>query len=208
MAVDAAAKQVKVKTDKGEEVTVPLQDQTSFLRMPPGEKDLGKATRIQLKDIGVGDRVLARAKPLEGGGLSPAASLIVMTKADLAEFHEKSREEWEKRGTVGTVASLDPATKAITITVPSGLTPKDTKSVIVDPSDKLVYRRYAPGSAKFAGRQGKYIRQRLRLATASASWGIRRKTDRISKRKRSSPALSALWRRPLFRSIPRPTRLK
>lgn len=150
VAVDTAAKQVKVKTDKGEEVTVPLQDQTSFLRMPPGEKDLGKAARIQLKDISVGDRVLARAKPLEGGGLSPAASLIVMTKADLAEFHEKSREEWEKRGTVGTVASLDPATKAITITVPSGLTPKDTKSVIVDPSDKLVYRRYAPGSAKFA----------------------------------------------------------
>ena len=147
--VDAAAKQVKVKTDKGEEVAIALQDQTSFLRMPPGEKELSKATRIELKDIGVGDRVLARTRQLDGGTMSPAASIIVMTKADLAEFHEKSRSEWEKRGTVGTVASLDPATKTIVITVAAGLTPKDTKSVTLDPADKLVYRRYAPGSAKF-----------------------------------------------------------
>jgi Cu/Ag efflux protein CusF len=147
--IDAAARQIKVKTDKGEELSVPLQDQTSFLRMPPGEKELSKATRIELKDIGVGDRVLARAKPADGGGLSPAASIIVMTKADLAEFHEKSRAEWEKRGTVGTVAALDPATKAITMNIPSGLAPKDVKPVTIDADDKTVYRRYAPGSAKF-----------------------------------------------------------
>lgn len=153
VSVDAAGKQVKVKTDKGEEVTIPLHDQTSFLRMPPGEKDLAKATRIEFKDISVGDRVLARTRPEEGGAMSPAASIIVMTKSDLAEFHEKSRAEWEKRGTVGTVDKLDPATKEITITVPNGLTPKDTKTVIVDPSDKLVYRRYAPGSAKFQDAQ-------------------------------------------------------
>ncbi len=149
ISVDPAAKLVKVKTDKGEEVAIPLQDQTSYLRMAPGEKELSKASRIELKDVTVGDRVLARTRPGEGGAMSPAASLIVMTKSDLAEFHEKSRAEWEKRGTVGTVASLDPATKTITITIPSGLAPKDTKSIIVDPSDKLVYRRYAPGSAKF-----------------------------------------------------------
>ena len=149
VSIDAAGKQVRVKTDKGEEVTVPLQEQTSYLRMPPGEKALTKATRIELKDIGVGDRVLARTRPSAGGELSPAASLIVMTKTDLAEFHEKSRAEWEKRGTVGTVASLDPATKTIVMTVPSGLTPKDTKSITIDPGDKVVFRRYAPGSAKF-----------------------------------------------------------
>ena len=149
LSTDAAARQVKVRTDKGEEVTVSIQDQTSFLRMPPGEKDLSKAARIELKDVGVGDRVLARTRPAEGGGLSPAASIIVMTKADLAVFHEKSRSEWEKRGTVGTVTAVDPATKAVTISVPSGLTPKDVKTVTVDPSDKVVYRRYAPGSAKF-----------------------------------------------------------
>jgi len=149
VSVDAAAKQVKVKTDKGDLVTISLHDQTSYLRMPPGEKELSKATRIELKDVAMGDRVLARTRPEEGGGMSAAASIIVMTKADLADFHGKSRAEWEKRGTVGTVASLDSATKAITITILSGLTPKDVKNVIVDPSDKLVYRRYAPGSAKF-----------------------------------------------------------
>jgi hypothetical protein len=149
LSIDAAAKQIKVKTDKGEEVAIPLHDQTSYLRMPPGEKQLTKATRIELKDISVGDRVLARTRPTDGGGMSPAASIIVMTKSDLAEFHEKSRAEWEKRGTVGTVTALDPATKAITISVPSGLTPKDVKSVTVEPTEKVAYRRYAPGSAKF-----------------------------------------------------------
>jgi Cu/Ag efflux protein CusF len=149
LSIDAAAKQVKVKTDKGEEVTIALQDQTSYLRMPPGEKELSKATRIELKDIGPGDRVLARTRAEEGGGMGPAASIIMMTKADLAEFHEKSRAEWEKRGTVGTVASVDPDLKEITIVVPAGLTPKDTKNILVDLNDKLVYRRYAPGSAKF-----------------------------------------------------------
>lgn len=153
VSVDPAAKELKVKTDKGEEVTIALQDQTSYLRMPPGEKELSKATRIELKDIGVGDRVLARTRPTESGGMSPAASVIMMTKADLAQFHEKSREEWEKRGTVGTVASLDPATKTITITVPNGLTPKDTRTVTVDASGKVNFRRYAPGSWKFQDAQ-------------------------------------------------------
>ena len=149
VAIDAAAKQIKVKTDKGEEVTVPLQDQTSFLRAPAGAKDLSNAARIVFQDLAVGDRVRAATRPAEGGALGPAVSIIVMTKADLADFHEKSRAEWEKRGTVGAVASLDPDLKEIAITVPTGLTPKDTKTLIVDLNDKLVYRRYAPGSAKF-----------------------------------------------------------
>lgn len=149
VSIDGGAKQVKVKTDKGEEVTIPLQDNTSYLRMPPGEKDLTKAARIQISEISPGDRVLARTRPAEGSAMSPAVSVIVMTKSDLAQFHEKSRAEWEKRGTVGTVTSLDPATKAISITVPNGLTPKDVKTVTVDPAEKVVYRRYAPGSARF-----------------------------------------------------------
>jgi hypothetical protein len=150
VSTDAGAREIKLKTAKGEEVTVTFQDQTRFLRNPPGEKDLTNATRIELKDVAVGDRVLAYTKPSEGsGGLTPAAIIIVMAKADIADFHEKSRAEWEKRGTVGTVASLDPSTKAIVITVPSGLTPKDTKNITLDPADKMVFRRYAPGSAKF-----------------------------------------------------------
>src|SRR5689334_4880755 len=60
LSIDAAGKQIKLKTDKGEEITVALQDQTSYMRTPVGSTDLSKATRIELKDIGVGDRVLAR----------------------------------------------------------------------------------------------------------------------------------------------------
>jgi hypothetical protein len=149
VSIDAAARQVKVKTDKGEEITIPLQEKTSYLRMPPGEKELSKATRITVQDIGVGDRVLARTPSTDSGTMGPAANVINMTKADLEQYHEKSRAEWEKRGTVGTVSALDPSGKSISITVPSGLGPKDTKTLTVEPVEKANFRRYAPGSAKF-----------------------------------------------------------
>src|SRR5438128_12554241 len=60
--IEASAKQLTVKTDTGNLVSVLLNESTSYLRVPPGEKDLKKATKIALSDIGVGDRVYARGQ--------------------------------------------------------------------------------------------------------------------------------------------------
>src|SRR5438094_605316 len=60
--VDSGAQRLMLKPDKGDPVTVALAEKTVFLRVPPGEKDLKKATRIGLSDIGAGDRVLARGQ--------------------------------------------------------------------------------------------------------------------------------------------------
>jgi len=60
--IDNAAKQLIVKTDAGSLVTVALADSTSYMRLPPGEKTLDKATKIVFADLGEGDRVFARGK--------------------------------------------------------------------------------------------------------------------------------------------------
>src|SRR5579862_424501 len=60
--IDAAEKQIVLKTDAGVEVTVSLQPTASFRRVAPGENDLRNAATIALADINAGDRVLARGR--------------------------------------------------------------------------------------------------------------------------------------------------
>ena len=55
--LDKSAKQLTVKADNGTSYTVKLDDKTTFLRIPPGEKDLKKAAAIALADLNAGDRV-------------------------------------------------------------------------------------------------------------------------------------------------------
>ena len=62
-AVDAAGKKITVKDDAAKsEYVVSLSDTKTFLRVPPGEKDLKKATRIEASALAVGDRVALRGK--------------------------------------------------------------------------------------------------------------------------------------------------
>ena len=143
-AVDATGKQLTIKADSGSAYTVKLDDKTTFVRVPPGEKDLKKATPITLADVGVGDRVLARGAVSEEDKTVPAKTVIVMTKADLAKKHDEEHAEWQK-GVVGMVTAIDPATKQITVT-PRGSSPKP---VIVDASGDSGFLRYAPGSYRF-----------------------------------------------------------
>jgi hypothetical protein len=143
--IDSAGKQIKLKSDDGAAVTVTLSDNTSFLRIPPGEKDLKKASKIAFADVMVGDRALARG-PLEDESKSVAArTVIIMTKGDLAQKYEQDREEWQRRGTVGVVAALNAANKEVTITTRG----RDSKTVTIDASTAN-FRRYAPDSVRFA----------------------------------------------------------
>src|SRR5580704_16605399 len=59
-AIDASAKQIKVKGDDGVGYNLALQDNTIYLRMPLGETDQKKAVRIAFADVTVGDRLIAR----------------------------------------------------------------------------------------------------------------------------------------------------
>jgi hypothetical protein len=143
--IDAASKQLKLKGDDGGAYTVTLSDNTSFLRIPPGEKDLKKASKIAFTDLTVGDRALARG-PLDDQSKSVAArTVVVMTKGDLAQKQEQDRAEWQRRGIVGVVTALNAGNKEVTITTRG----RDSKTVTIDAS-AASFRRYSPDSVRFA----------------------------------------------------------
>jgi co-chaperonin GroES (HSP10) len=148
--IDAAAKQLIIKTDAGSLVTVTLNDATSYMRVAPGETTLTKATKITFADVAEGDRVMAMGKVSDDHKVVPARTLIVMTKADIAKKQEADRAEWKRRGILGIITALKPETKEITI---SSRTMAGPQSVIIPVSDKVELRRYAPDSIKFADAQ-------------------------------------------------------
>jgi hypothetical protein len=118
------------------------------MRLAPGETSLTNAAKIAFTDLGEGDRVWARGKVAEDRKSVPAASLIVMNKADIAKKQEAERAEWKKRGMLGLITAIKAETKEITV---STRTLAGTQAAVVIPvSEKVEVRRYAPDSIKFA----------------------------------------------------------
>lgn len=145
--IDAAAKQITIKTDAGSTVTVALSDKTTYKRLAPGETSLANAADITFADVGEGDRIMARGTVSEDKKSVPALQIIVMTKGDLAKKQDAERAEWRRRGIVGVIAAIKPDTHEITITHRAM---GGSQSVVLPVSDKVEMRRYAPDSIKFS----------------------------------------------------------
>ncbi len=145
-AIDATSKQLIVKTDAGALITATLNDATQYMRVAPGETNLTNATKITFADLAEGDRVMAMGKVSDDKKSVPARAVVVMTKADIAKKQDAERAEWRRRGILGVVSALNPATKEITI---SSRSAAGLQSVIIPVSDKVEMRRYAPDSIKF-----------------------------------------------------------
>ena len=142
--VDAAAKVLTVKPDKGDAAPVKFDERTSFMSIPAGETDLKKATLADAKDASAGDRVVARVLTADPTG--KAARTVYITKqADIAQRHQRTQEEW-KSATSGTVLAIDAAAKQIKLGVKAGAV---TKEVALDISGKVDFQRYSPDSAKY-----------------------------------------------------------
>lgn len=144
--IDAAAKQLTIKTDAGSVVTVTLTDKTTYKKLAPGEQSLANATDLTFADLAEGDRVMARGTVSEDRKTVPAGQVIVMTKGDLAKKQEAERLEWRRRGILGVITALKPDTHEITI---ANRTMAGTQSVVIPVSDKTEMKRYAPDSIKF-----------------------------------------------------------
>lgn len=142
-ALDAQSRQISIRTDQGEAVTVAIADGATFRKVPAGAGDLTQATRIAAAEVGVGDRIVAIGQRSEDRKRVDARSIVVMSRSDLARKRQSEREEWQKRGASGTVAAVDPAGN--TFSLKSG-----QKTVVVHPSAKAEFRRYAPDSVKFS----------------------------------------------------------
>jgi hypothetical protein len=145
--VDAAAKQLVIKTDAGSIVTVSLTDKTMYKKLAPGEQTLTNATDVTFADLAEGDRVMARGNVSEDKKSVPASMVIVMTKGDLTKKQEAERLEWRRRGILGVITSLKPDTNEITI---SNRTMAGTQSVVIPVGEKTEMRRYAPDSIRFS----------------------------------------------------------
>src|SRR5947199_829120 len=141
-AIDAAAKQMVVRDDKGVIFTVNLSDRTQYKRLAPGEKTMASATDITLADVGQGDRVWARWRAGSDQKTVPTTQVVVMSKADVAKKQEQERAEWRRRGVSGIVTSVNPSTKEITVSSRSLMGAQ--QAVIIPITDKVLMRRYPP----------------------------------------------------------------
>jgi len=141
-----SANAVALTSDSGPEITILIQPSTRLLRMAPGQTDLKQATPIQLRDLQVGDRLLAGGTSTDGGKSVTATSAVVMTKADVAAKQEREREDWQKRGVGGLVKAVDAGTG--TITLSTGALGA-SNNLVVHVSKDTIIRRYALDSVKF-----------------------------------------------------------
>ncbi|MGA2739908.1 MAG: hypothetical protein ABSG65_21025 [Bryobacteraceae bacterium] len=146
-AVDQASGQITLRTDDGKTVTITPHAGARFLRLLAGEKSLANATPITAHDIGAGDRVLARGELSEDKTALAASTLVIMTKADIAQKQQTDQAEWRKRGVTGLVTAVDAKTGEVTINT---RTAEGTKPLIIVAGEKTTVSRYAPDSVKFA----------------------------------------------------------
>ena len=141
--VDADAKQLSLKSDKGEGVSVTTTDRTLILRIPPGETDPKKGSKITLAELNPGDRAVIIGPAPADPKTWAATAVLIMSKSDVASLHQKDQDDWKKRGTTGTVTAIDAAGK--TVTIKSG-----TRTFTVQPSEKTTFYRYSADSARFS----------------------------------------------------------
>jgi hypothetical protein len=143
VSVDAASGRIVVKTDQGDATTLTTTEKSFLRRLPPGESDAKKAVPVALGDIAAGDRVAASGQLGADSKSFEARTVLVMTRADIAQVHAKEQEDWQKRGTTGLVTEVNPATKSIVIKAGRG-------QFTVQTAGTTEVLRYAPDSAKLA----------------------------------------------------------
>src|SRR5580692_5822760 len=137
---------ITLTTSSGSTVDIVVQNSTRMVRIAPGQKDLKDATPVQLQEVHVGDRILARGTPSEDGKSVAASSIILMKESDVTAKQEHDREDWQKRGVGGLVSKVDAGNGIITLSAPAV---GDAKPVTIHVSKNTIFRRYSPDSVKF-----------------------------------------------------------
>ncbi|HEV2800599.1 MAG TPA: hypothetical protein VGW12_08885 [Pyrinomonadaceae bacterium] len=156
-AIDPAGMTITLKVDgSASPINVVLNSATVYYRV--NSEALARAargaitpadmTKIALANVAAGNRLVVLGKLSDDQKTFTARVVIVATKEDIAQKQERDRAEWQRRGILGTVTAVNPATKEITVSLPA---PEGTKTMVVDASgEKVLFRRYSPDSVKFA----------------------------------------------------------
>ena len=146
--IDTARREIRLKTDSGEQVVVRTDGRTSFVRAQPGARDLSGAAPLTLAEIAVGDRLVARGTLAEDKKTLTGRQIVVMSRSDLARRQDQERTEWRRRGLAGVVKAVDPATGDVTVETRSLA---GSQTVVVATADRHAsFKRYAPDSVRFS----------------------------------------------------------
>ncbi len=128
-------------------IDVVLSTATQYKRIPADNPSLKAAASSSLTDIGIGDKLLVTGQVSADKKTLPAKAVYLMTKSDIAQRQTKEQEEWKARGISGRVASVNPQTNEITVSV-RGITGERT--TVLKLKGKANFRRYAPDSVQFS----------------------------------------------------------
>jgi hypothetical protein len=139
-ALDAANGQVTVATASGLAVTVSTNEQTTYLRLPPGETKLDKATAITRADVRVGDRVL-----VPGGAKATPARQLIVTSAAAQSSGGGSVETARARRIIGRVTRLDPERREVVVQARAR---EGVEDVTITASANARILRFAPDSIR------------------------------------------------------------
>ena len=71
-----------------------------MVQIPPGERDLGKATPVAVTGILPGDRVMVSF----AAGMREARRIVLISSRDIATRNEAEKLDWKKRGISGIAA--------------------------------------------------------------------------------------------------------
>ncbi len=157
---DEAARRITLKTDDGKTATVIVASGARVLKVRPGKRDIRQADKITLADVREGDRVAVRAQASGKPPIVTARLVLVMARSDLEEKQKQEKKEWKKRGVVGKVTGVDDFTQEITLRLLSlrGELEEGEENLlalvlIIDTTETLSIRRYAPGTFRYRDTQ-------------------------------------------------------
>jgi len=147
--IDRTAGKISVKTDTGEIVAVTFDANTAYLKVPPGQTNLDKASKVSLSDVEAKDRVLARGKVVEAKTL-PANQVIVMSKADIQQARAQEQARWRQRGIAGVITAISPDTQPGKRDATAQVYDQvGGKTMTMAFTESTRFRRYAPDSVDF-----------------------------------------------------------
>src|ERR1039457_4077328 len=93
--VNTDGNQLSLKSDKGGDVSVAITGRTLILRIPPGETDPKKGSKIALATLNAGDRaVIIGPLPADPKPGTPPP-VLVMSKGAVASLKQKDQDDWK-----------------------------------------------------------------------------------------------------------------
>ncbi len=147
-AIDVAQRRLTARSDAGASVWIAVPEKARLLRAKPGAKDLSDAAAVAFEALSAGDRILVRGTFTEDRSSLVARQVVVMTHEDISSRHEAERADWARRGILGVVTAVDPATGEVALQIRRF---GGASTVVLPTSNRaIVFRRYAPDSVKFS----------------------------------------------------------